>query len=885
MGVPGLWDLIRPAAVRTSLSALAREAFLSNSNGQRAFVIGIDASLWIFHAQSTQAGSNPFLRTLFYKIAALLQHPLLPLFVFDGPNKPQFKRGQKVTGQFGRNDFQSRQFKQLLDACGLEWWNAPGEAEAELALMNRQGKIDAVLSDDVDTLLFGAKCLIRNNSPTLSGTRSNATQVDQRHYEMFTASDILKHLDADGSALSTEEDLRRAMVLIALLGGGDYVPEGVFQFGPKISLGLAHAGCADFLRHYEKDRNISAARLDSAKRRIEEELRTNSGGYVGRRYKTRAEALQATSGSTVFPATSLESYLNPVTSGVDPQKGWPGFGIGPASQTRGLARNTGRGDIEGMARACETYFEWGTVDAVCKKFAGEAVNLFGADIVTAARQRLLAVDKISTPSRPARSRAPPTPPDDASSPHRITSFFRTSLPSSRRMPRVDSSKPSHLCKIHSSRKEPTSDDITEYRLSFRTDYFAQRCRSAMDGTRLDPSQLTATQRSSMGLVEEGRSAADAAPLKEETRMWVPDYLLQSAWPVIVSSYDEELAAKEAAKSAPKGRGRTKKAPPAKPRQEDSDAFVAFFKSPPKARGSSRSRRQDGSDSLPSPESVGRELSEVPSQSEPRLARRVSPPQRLGARSQAAASTSPILFIDDRTPERETSRRRSATAQSNQTGSAVDPITIDFSSGEELTPVNSSQGCGCGHAFISRCFSGLVDRSYWTSRSVQRVCALARRLPRFARHAISNSSWAIRTSHLGHKSRRCYPTWRSTIRKVIQWDRYGITGDCITARLCSCVGTGRYCHPARPSPQANFALHVHGHHRFADQLTRFITGIESQPLYRGQHLGPFRDELPRLANVGLCCKLARLTDVDLSGALFNRPTFSSNCSGSSGIDSG
>lgn len=38
---------------------------------------------------------------------------------------------------------------------------APGEAEAELAIMNRQGKIDAVLSDDVDALLFGATCLIR----------------------------------------------------------------------------------------------------------------------------------------------------------------------------------------------------------------------------------------------------------------------------------------------------------------------------------------------------------------------------------------------------------------------------------------------------------------------------------------------------------------------------------------------------------------------------------------------------------------------------------------------------------------------------------------------------------------------------------------------------
>jgi Holliday junction resolvase YEN1 len=42
---------------------------------------------------------------------------------------------------------------------------APGEAEAELAVMNRQGKIDAVMSDDVDALLFGATCLLRKCLP------------------------------------------------------------------------------------------------------------------------------------------------------------------------------------------------------------------------------------------------------------------------------------------------------------------------------------------------------------------------------------------------------------------------------------------------------------------------------------------------------------------------------------------------------------------------------------------------------------------------------------------------------------------------------------------------------------------------------------------------
>ncbi len=47
---------------------------------------------------------------------------------------------------------------------------APREAEAELAHLNNIGVIDAVLSDDVDNFLFGAKMVIRRcalaNTPT-----------------------------------------------------------------------------------------------------------------------------------------------------------------------------------------------------------------------------------------------------------------------------------------------------------------------------------------------------------------------------------------------------------------------------------------------------------------------------------------------------------------------------------------------------------------------------------------------------------------------------------------------------------------------------------------------------------------------------------------------
>lgn len=54
----------------------------------------------------------------------------------------------------------------------MEWRMAFGEAEAELADLNRYGVIDAVLTDDVDALIFGALRVIKNL--TLSGNESKS---------------------------------------------------------------------------------------------------------------------------------------------------------------------------------------------------------------------------------------------------------------------------------------------------------------------------------------------------------------------------------------------------------------------------------------------------------------------------------------------------------------------------------------------------------------------------------------------------------------------------------------------------------------------------------------------------------------------------------------
>ncbi|KAK0437442.1 uncharacterized protein EV420DRAFT_1651993 [Desarmillaria tabescens] len=52
-------------------------------------------------------------------------------------------------------------FKRLLEGFGFSYWDAPGEAEAELVMLSRLGRIDAVMSEDFDTMLFGAQQVIR----------------------------------------------------------------------------------------------------------------------------------------------------------------------------------------------------------------------------------------------------------------------------------------------------------------------------------------------------------------------------------------------------------------------------------------------------------------------------------------------------------------------------------------------------------------------------------------------------------------------------------------------------------------------------------------------------------------------------------------------------
>ncbi|KAL8662326.1 MAG: hypothetical protein Q9168_008274 [Polycauliona sp. 1 TL-2023] len=276
---------------RIALSKLAVEHFEKHGRPMR---IAIDASIWHFQTQSGKGGSSPALRTLYYRLLRLLSLSIRPLFVFDGPNKPPFKRGAKTGTQAAA--LPNFITKQLLQLFGFPYHTAPGEAEAECALLQKEGIVDAVLSEDVDTMMFGCTVHLRNWSS--ENVRGNKTPTHVNMYRAEATKQGKSGLDSNG------------MILIALMSGGDYIPAGIPGCGIKTACEAAKAGFGRDLCKLARNDTVG---LNQWRERLEYELRVNESGFFRARHKTLAAAIPEK-----FPdRTVLRYYTNPTTSKPD----------------------------------------------------------------------------------------------------------------------------------------------------------------------------------------------------------------------------------------------------------------------------------------------------------------------------------------------------------------------------------------------------------------------------------------------------------------------------------------------------------------------------------------------------------------------------------------
>lgn len=127
-------QILRPAGQLRSLTHLSvKDGFEANPNGKRGFRVGIDASIWFYHAAYGKEGENPELRTLFFRCARLMEMPFLPVFVFDGPKRPDMKRGKRITG---KNHWLVQGMQEIITAFGFEWRMVSGSALSTCSSLN-----------------------------------------------------------------------------------------------------------------------------------------------------------------------------------------------------------------------------------------------------------------------------------------------------------------------------------------------------------------------------------------------------------------------------------------------------------------------------------------------------------------------------------------------------------------------------------------------------------------------------------------------------------------------------------------------------------------------------------------------------------------------------
>lgn len=283
---------------------------------------------------------------MYYRLLRLLFLGIAPLFVFDGANKPPFKRNARTGTQSA--SLPNYLTKQLLKLFGFAFHTAPGEAEAECALLQKEGIVDAVSSEDVDTLMFGCRKTLRNWSS--EGPRGGKTPTHVNLYSPEDPGIENARLDSDG------------MILIALMSGGDYIPAGVPRCGIKVACEAAQAGFGQDLCRLSKDDTVG---LRQWRERLSYELETNESRF----FRVKHKALKIPEN---FPdMTVLRYYTNPAVSSPD--------------QLRKLSAENlwdGKIDILGLRNFVGEAFEWHYISGAKKFVRGLAPALLIRQLCT-----------------------------------------------------------------------------------------------------------------------------------------------------------------------------------------------------------------------------------------------------------------------------------------------------------------------------------------------------------------------------------------------------------------------------------------------------------------------------------------------------------------------
>lgn len=206
--------------------------------------------------RDSQGRVTSHLSGLFYRTVKLMEAGLKPIYVFDG-EPPEFKKktiekreetrkearekweealkkGKKedvmvyAQAALSLTDEMLEESKKVLDAMGIPWVQAASEGEAQCAFMCKKGDVDYAGSQDYDSLLFGSPRLVRNLSITGKRKLPRQEVYIEVKPEIIELENVLREL----------EITREQLIIIGILVGTDYNPEGIKGIGPKKALQL-----------------------------------------------------------------------------------------------------------------------------------------------------------------------------------------------------------------------------------------------------------------------------------------------------------------------------------------------------------------------------------------------------------------------------------------------------------------------------------------------------------------------------------------------------------------------------------------------------------------------------------------------------------------------
>lgn len=275
---------------------------------------------------------NQFPFIFLQRITAFIQLGIDLVMVLDGSGRPEFKRNKFRTQSVAYEDIICRR---ICNYCGIPVVYAAGEGEAECSMLQIQGIVDYVFSEDSDTLLFGARKVImytpNKKTVPISSAGTTSTSATDRlvrifdvdYYESYLINQGL--IESDGSIL-----FRESCILRALIQGGDY-SKGVLRLGSVVAKEASHpqtgftkqlsesfhwAGTtgrdSPLLFTYEQEQAYHE-KIQQWRERLLHELTTNDSKFFSTKHKISINTLKE------FPSIEiLQNYFSPLLTNSQP---------------------------------------------------------------------------------------------------------------------------------------------------------------------------------------------------------------------------------------------------------------------------------------------------------------------------------------------------------------------------------------------------------------------------------------------------------------------------------------------------------------------------------------------------------------------------------------